>query len=133
MNFRPLHDKVLILPAEPANTTDSGLHLVEHRKPEQTGTVVAVGPCTHPRKVEAEFIVDLIAGNNHGRRCRCEMCEAAKMLRELTQREPQVKVGDFVVFSWQAGQEIFVEDGEARYLLMREADILAVVEPEGVL
>ena len=53
---------------------------------------------------------------------------AAQLLRELTGREPEVSVGDAVIFSWNVGQEIWIADGEERYLLMREADILAVIE-----
>lgn len=39
-----------------------------------------------------------------------------------------VKPGDAVVFSWQVGQEITVNHGEERYLLMRQSDILCVLE-----
>ena len=41
---------------------------------------------------------------------------------------PCVKVGDYVVFSWQSGQEFLLAD--ERFLIMREADLLAVVEEE---
>jgi co-chaperonin GroES (HSP10) len=39
-----------------------------------------------------------------------------------------VKVGDTVLFSWASGQEITVADGQETYLLMRESDLLAVLE-----
>jgi co-chaperonin GroES (HSP10) len=39
-----------------------------------------------------------------------------------------VKVGDIVVFSWQAGQELFYD--QARLLMLHQDDILAVVEQE---
>lgn len=108
--------------------TESGLHLVEHWKPEQTGTVVAVGHATHPRKDEAfDLAVRLESDYNPLDEC---VSEAAALLRDLTGREPLVKPGDDVIFSWSAGQEIFINDGEERYLLMREADLLAVIEPE---
>lgn len=133
MNLKPLGDRVLIKPEIPATVTESGIVLAEHRKPEQTGTVVAVGPCTHPRKAEAEALAEQLDG---GEECNdefpcdfpCSVCDAATLLRELVAREPEVKAGDYVVFSWTAGQEIWVEDGEERYLLMRESDILCVVE-----
>lgn len=39
---------------------------------------------------------------------------------------PDVKIGDFVLFSWQSGQEFWMDD--ERFLIMREQDLLAVVE-----
>lgn len=123
MTLRPLGDRILIKPELPSAVTDSGLHLAEQRKPEQTGTVIAVGPCPHPRKAEAEALAaDLMVWADDGPQ------QAAAMLRDLVRKEPQVKPGDYVVFSWTAGQEIWIEDGADRYLLMREDDILAVVE-----
>lgn len=122
MNLRPLADRVLIRPEIPATVTASGLVLAEQRKPEQTGTVVAVGPCAHPMRAEAEELADILF-NEHP-----QYEAVSTMLRALVATEPQVKVGDYVVFSWTSGQEIWVEDGEERYLLMRESDILCVVE-----
>lgn len=37
-----------------------------------------------------------------------------------------VKPGDVVIFSWQAGQELILD--EERYLMLHQDDILAVVE-----
>lgn len=123
MKLTPLSDRVLIKPDQAPQVTASGLHLAEHWKPEQTGTVVAVGFAKHPRKAEAEAYADTLDNYEIGR-------DAAQLLRELVAREPLVKEGDYVIFSWQAGQEIFVNDGEERYLLMREADLIAVLEPD---
>lgn len=39
---------------------------------------------------------------------------------------PDLAIGDHVVFSWASGQDVVI-DGE-RYLVMREADVLAVLE-----
>jgi co-chaperonin GroES (HSP10) len=134
VNLRPLGDRILIKPERQADTTDSGLVLMEQPKPEQTGTVVAVGLCPHPLKHEAETMADELleryAGLDLGEEWTAQLPElrAATLLRQVVAREPLVKVGDYVVFSWVAGQEIYVEDGEERYLLMREADILCVVE-----
>jgi co-chaperonin GroES (HSP10) len=50
------------------------------------------------------------------------------LLRDLVRKEPSVKVGDTVLFSWASGQEITVDDGKETYLLMRESDLLAVLE-----
>lgn len=128
MTLKPIGDRVLIKPSVVATETASGLALVEHRKPDQTGTVVAVGPCPHPLRADAAEMADWVDTLTCSDDPQDVWHRCADLLRRATQREPEVKVGDFVVFSWQAGQEIFVEDGEDRYLMMREADILAVVE-----
>lgn len=101
--LKPLGDRVLIRPEEQPKQTDSGLHLVEHWKPEVTGTVAAVPECIPVP---------------------CPTCEQDVL------RPCEVQPGDYVVFSWSDGQEVFV-DGE-RFLLMRESDIKAVVEVEDV-
>jgi chaperonin GroES len=49
-----------------------------------------------------------------------------KLLKSGQRVEPQVKVGDHVLFSKYAGDEFKV--GEEEYVLLREEDILAVVE-----
>lgn len=43
-------------------------------------------------------------------------------------RDPSVRIGDYVLFSWQSGQ-LFDFPNE-KLLVMRETDILAVVEDE---
>ena len=85
--IRPLGDRVLIRPDANPTTTDSGLILAEHRKPDTQGEVVAVGGCL---------------------------------------RWPDITVGTRVIFSWASGQDIEI-DGE-RYIVMREADVLAALE-----
>ena len=121
MNLRPLNDRILIRPDVPSDTTPSGLILAEHRKPEQTGTVVAVGLTVHPRREEALAMAETLLDG---------LEPVAALLRELVHHHSAVAVGDYVVFSWTAGQEVWVEDGQERYLLMRESDLLAVVEDE---
>lgn len=86
---KPLRDRVLIRPVARPDLTPSGLHLAEHTKPDEIGTVVAVGHAVH-----------------------------------------SCVVGDVVLFSWTAGQEIWLHDTDERFLLMREDDLLAVVERE---
>ncbi|MEZ6092043.1 MAG: co-chaperone GroES [Pirellulaceae bacterium] len=49
-----------------------------------------------------------------------------KLLDDGTRAAPQVAVGDRVIFSSYAGETVEVNDEE--YLLMREDDILAVIE-----
>lgn len=133
MNLRPIKDRILIRPDVQPNTTESGLILAEHKKPELTGTVVAVGPCAHPLQAEAEEVAQELAERvGYGKHPYDDWMEqlpdvrAIKLLRRATSRTPQVKVGDYVVFSWTSGQEITIED--ERYLMMREDDIMAVIE-----
>jgi co-chaperonin GroES (HSP10) len=125
MTLTPLADRVLIRPEAQPTMTQSGLHLMEHYKPEQVGEVVAVGMTAHPRKAEAFMLakeLDFWPEPEAG--------IAAQLLRDLTGREPEVKVGDTVLFSWNVGQEIWVNDGDQKYLLMRHDDILAVIDYE---
>lgn len=146
MILRPLQDRVLILPQPPVEQTASGLAVVEHRKPEQVGTVVAVGLQVHPRKAEAEALAIEVAaikyhvvgvvrnaeGDTTPLRSLADrqqvLAAGAELLRDLVRREPLVKVGDQVLFSWLAGQELLDADDDVRYLLMREEDLLAVIE-----
>lgn len=129
MNFRPLGDRILVQPEPPSAMTASGLlHVAEHRKPEQTGTVIAVGPCVHPRQAEAEALAVACEQYALDDYPETPPNAAAMLLRELVRVEPSVKVGDYVVFSWATGQELWVEDGAQRLLILREADILCVVE-----
>lgn len=95
----PLGDRILIRPEANPETTESGLHLVEHRKPETMGEVVEV-----PERIGTD----------------CPECG------HRIYHVPCIKVGDTVVFSWNVGQELQIDD--ARYLLMRESDVLAVLE-----
>lgn len=97
--IQPLGDRILIKPESNPDTTESGLHLVEHRKPETMGEVVQL-----PERV-----------GHH-----CPECG------HTLYRKPIVNVGDTVLFSWQSGQELFIN--EERFLLMREDDLLAVLE-----
>ena len=47
-----------------------------------------------------------------------------KMLDNGTRVEPEVKVGDEVIFNKYAGSEIKIDDKE--YLVIRESDVLAI-------
>jgi co-chaperonin GroES (HSP10) len=55
--------------------------------------------------------------------------DAAHLLRDLVRRQPCVSVGDDVLFSHDAGQETVIDN--ETYIILREAELLAVVEPEG--
>lgn len=124
MNLIPLADRVLIEPATVPSVTASGLELVQYDRTEQTGVVVSTGCARHPLKDVAFDLARRLENiDDYGR----EWCmDAAHMLRQLTGREPELKVGDTVVFSPYVGQEVRIND--TRYLVMREADVLAVLE-----
>ena len=130
MTLRPLGDRVLIRPDAAPTQTQSGLHLVEHWPDEVSGTVIAVGTPRHQRADEAEGIARRLdsalfgAGSAATKACG----EAAHLLRVLTQRDPLVSVGDRVLFSRIAGQDVQIDD--TRYVLMREADLLAVLDAD---
>lgn len=97
--IRPLTDRIVIKPEGNPERTESGLHLVEHAKPDVMGEVVAV-----PERTST---------------C-CPDCGGTVFA------VPQVKVGDTVIFGWDCGQDLVVDD--ERYLLIKEADISAVLE-----
>jgi co-chaperonin GroES (HSP10) len=124
----PLGDRILIRPDVVAQTvTASGIALVEEDPDETTGTVVAVGHPRHPRKDEAFALADEMIHCEEPD-CQWWVCRGARMLRELTGREPVVQVGDRVGFARYGGQELRLNN--ERYLLLREADLLVVLENE---
>lgn len=95
----PLTDRILIKPDVAPTQTESGLHLVQDAPPENSGVVVAV-----PERCGTD----------------CPEC-GHKVFHP-----PSVKVGDLVLFGYDAGQEIRVD--EDRYLLIRDVDLIAVLE-----
>jgi chaperonin GroES len=125
MNLRPLGDRVLIRPLPQPEQTDSGLWISEDKKPDEMGTVIAVGLQEHPRKAEALELIDLLGCVGDGLKE-----EETALLLSLVAKSPCVNVGDTVLFSWASGQELTLNDGEDRLLLMRESDLLAVLESE---
>lgn len=122
--FVPLSGRVLLEPMEPDRTTESGLVLVEHRKPETMGRVVAVSHAGDDRVTPLRACLSACRGVLEN----TDLVEQVDLLLEATADapEPAVSVGDVVLFSWVSGQEIMLDD--ARYLIMPESDILAVVE-----
>jgi chaperonin GroES len=99
MDFRPLHDHVIVEAARSYNAkTKGGILLpdIAKEKPLQ-GKVVAVGP-----------------GNRS---------------KDGKVRSLAVKKGDRVVYSKWSGSEVKIEDKE--YLIVKESDILGVIEGEG--
>lgn len=140
MTLRPIGNRILVKPIANEDTTESGLVLVEHRKPETMGEVIAVGPCAHPLRAEAEDLADRLETTlttNADLWLYCEDAEndalqlqkdAASMLRDVTRKTPLVNVGDTVVFSWRAGREVQIDDTGDRYLMLTEDQIDAVLE-----
>lgn len=121
MKLKPLGDRVLIRPDKLSNMTASGIEIVEHRKPEQIGTVVAMGSSPHPRKADAEALANDIQAHGYSQ-------QAGDLIRSLVRHEPVCAVGDRVLFSWQSGQEL-VDDAGSRLFVMREQDVLAIIGP----
>ena len=139
--MRVLGDRVLIRPDVIANAPEqreSGIVLAKSLAAAVTGedattslcrgTVIAVGTPRHPLRTEADDLADRITlrcGATDDDDC---ILDAAHLLRDLVRKQPIVTIGDDVLFSHDAGQEITL-DGET-YLLMREDELLAVIEPE---
>ena len=100
MNFRPLHDRVLVRRIEADEKTAGGIIIPDtaKEKPSQ-GEVIAVGP----------------GGRD----------EAGKL------SPIDIKAGDTVLFGKWSGTEVKI-DGED-LLIMKESDILGIVEATGKL
>lgn len=95
------------------------------------GTVVAVGNPKHPRAVEAKEIAEKNIApcwptKEHSETC--PHCKAYDFIMDLVRREPCCQIGDDVLFAYDAGQSITLDD--ETYILLHENDLLAVVEPE---
>ena len=93
MRLRPLHDRIIVIPQEIEETTESGIYIAASDEPPMEGIVVAVGP----GKYEKGTLVPL-----------------------------NVKEGDHVIYSKNAGQEIKVDDEEL--LVIESEEVIAVVE-----
>ena len=100
MNFRPLHDRVLVRRIEADEKTAGGIIIPDtaKEKPSQ-GEIIAVGP----------------GGRD----------ESGKLI------PIDIKTGDTVLFGKWSGTEVKV-DGED-LLIMKESDILGIVEATGKL
>ena len=97
------------------------------------GTVVAVGKPQHPLKHEAEQLavkLDVFRQSTLTSYDEHVWDDAAHLLRDLVRVQPSVHLGDDVLFSNDAGQNITV-DGET-YVLLHDGELLAIVEPETV-
>ena len=97
MQFRPLHDRVVIEALEAAQKVGSILLPDTAQEKPQEGKVVAVGPGQRNAK-------GALAA-------------------------PIVKTGDRVIYGKWSGSEIKIQD--KAYLILRESDILGIVEGAG--
>ena len=113
MNLRPLQDRIIVKRVEEETKTAGGLFIPETAKEKpQRGQVIAVGDGKVNVRSLARYIENT-AGNG-------KKTEDGKVL------PLDVKVGDIVLFGKYAGTEVKVDGND--YLMMREDDILAVVE-----
>jgi len=99
------------------------------------GTVVQVGPRVNLRDVRmivAHWLRDLPETEDaYGNRVirADDVARVAAQVATMDQRScDPVNVGDRVIFSWASGQQVSL-DGE-RYLLLRAAEVLAVMEAD---
>ena len=98
MQFRPLHDRVVVRVIEGKDKTAGGIIIPDTAKEKpQEGEVVAVGK--------------------------------GKVLENGSRLDPDVKAGDRILFGKYSGTEVKL-DGE-EYLIMREDEILGVIERAG--
>lgn len=146
MPLKVLGDRVLIKPDTVSNapeTTDSGVVLAKSMAAAITGedatisvcrgTVIAVGTPRHPLHHEADALAKKVERFAHigETALRQEVfLDAAHMLRDLVRKAPACGVGDDVLFSHDAGQQVTLEN--ETYVLMREDELLAIVEPEPI-
>ena len=95
MNFRPLHDRILVKRVAAETRTTGGLFLPDTAKEKpQQAEIMAVG--------------------------------TGKVLESGETRALSVKVGERILFGKYTGDELKLDGQE--YLILREEDILAVVE-----
>ena len=142
--LRVLGDRVLVRPDVNANApvqTEGGIYVARSLASAVTGedatvsvhrgTVVAVGNPKHPLEVEAISLADRLnaiysdTSNDDDQ----IISDASDMLRDLVRRHPCCAVGDDILFSHDAGQELTL-DGET-LIILHESELLAIVEPEG--
>lgn len=144
--LRVLGDRVLVKPDVASNAPEqreSGVYVakslaaaVTGEDPTQSlhrGTVIAVGTPRHPLHHEAEYLAEKLWPAGVGYSTDPDVgssleWDAAHMLRDLVRKQPAVAVGDDVLFSHDAGQELTLESDT--YVILHESELIAVIEPE---
>ena len=95
MQFRPLHDRVVVRRLESEEKTKGGIIIPDTAKEKpQEGEVIAVGPGARDERGEIQRL--------------------------------DVRPGDRVLFGKWSGSEVRIDNEE--YLIMKEADLLGVIE-----
>lgn len=138
--LKVLGDRVLVKPDVLENapeTMETGLVVAKSLAAAVTGadtttsvsrgTVIAVGRPRHPLHDVAEDLARRLERTpwvDDSDTVR----DAAQMLRDLVRRQPCCAIGDDVLLSPDAGQQIAIEN--ETYILMHEDEVLAIVEPE---
>lgn len=140
MNLIALGDRVFVIPdPTPEQTTDGLLHLVSDRARSLfSGTVVAVGEgpetlhrtiAAYQKKLDAAFDVyihdDVLVDGV--RAVAAHLKQQTRAMLDAFEPEHLVLPGDRILFSPEAGEEVKTESGV--FLVMRETDILAIIEP----
>ena len=140
MNLAVLGERVFIRPELRPSETESGLALVhDNARSTVKGTVVAVGegPQDRRRAVERAFtpliarmseLTNDAAGDQLARAVVAALRGQARAIVATYRPEHLVEVGDSVIFSPDAGEELIFE--KEVIIAMRESDILAVIERE---
>ena len=113
MNLQPLGDRLIVEVLEEEETTVSGIVLPDTAKEKpQRGKILAVGPGA--RDEDGDYIkMDVAVGTG-------KIDDNGKKI------DLSVKVGDRVLFGSYAGNEVRINGEE--YLIMREDEVLAVIE-----
>jgi co-chaperonin GroES (HSP10) len=140
MNLSVLGDRVFVRPDVAPEPPDSTIVLTDQQKVSLThGTVVAVGE--GPELVEQalqrafralyvemdRYILDDVGGPETRAAMACVKRRAREILTNYA-AEHLVMPGDRVIFPPDAGEEIRFAHDETPLLVMREGDILGVVE-----
>ncbi len=115
LKLRPLSNRVVVLPDEREEQTESGLHVPSTAKEQpQTGKVVAIGP-----GYMSEFPVHRYTTGSP---------ELSKYELENTgfERMPMsLGVGDRIFFGKYSGTELQIEHD--KFIVLRETDVLAIM------
>jgi len=114
MNIKPIHDQVVVLPDPPPSVYKGLIVMPETVIAENpnyytvTGRVVATGTHSFERAKKGQY--------DFG--------------QPIEQRPFDVQPGQRVVFNRYAGKQITCDDDRVRYLILRECEILGVLEGE---
>lgn len=132
--IRPTGDRVLVAlpPREDVTVSAGGIVLV--KDPDRfyaptRGIVVALGEKTGVITVDAAYdaIMENVIVDQDGDDLACHASDVRNALDAIAPAPFDVEVGDCVIFPQSAGQE-FTDDG-LDYVILREAEIIGIVEP----